>query len=113
MKYPYVIIDSDVKAIDRLKELFRNHPEYYCVGIAGNQEDAISVILDKAPKLVFLEVEIPDNYGNKSVFSVINELKKYVDELPEFIINTTSEKYAIEAIRNNVLDYLLKPLDPN
>ena len=113
MKYPYVIIDNNNGAVNKLKEAFSNHPEYYCVGIADNQEDALSVILDKMPKLVFLEVEIPDSYSNKSIFSVINELKKYIDDLPQFIITTSSDKYAIEAIRNNVLDYLLKPLDPN
>jgi DNA-binding LytR/AlgR family response regulator len=111
MKYPYVIIDNDVKSIDKIKESFHNYPEYYCVGIAGNQEDALSVIIDKSPKLVFLEVEIPDDYGNKSTFSVINELKNYVEELPEFIIVTKSNKYAIDAIRHYLIDYLLKTID--
>lgn len=110
MKYPYVIIDNDIKSIDKLKESFSKYPEFYCVGIAGNQEDAISLILDKAPKLVFLEVEVPNEYNDKSTFGVINELSNFIEELPEFIIVTKSDKYAIEGIRHNVVDYLLKPL---
>lgn len=113
MKYPYVIIDNDQKSIEQLKDAFSNYPEYYCVGIAGNQEDAISVILDKSPKLVFLDVEIPNDYNNKSNFAVINELNNYIEEQPQFIIYTKSNKYAIDGIRHNVLDYLLKPLDAN
>ncbi|UOB16886.1 LytR/AlgR family response regulator transcription factor [Abyssalbus ytuae] len=113
MKYPYVIVDNQTQAIDRLKEAFRDYPEYYCVGISGNRDDAVSLILDKSPRLVFLEVEIPDCYNNMSVFSLINELKKYIDTLPEIIVTTTSDQYAIEAIRNGVHDYLLKPLSNN
>lgn len=111
MKYPYVIIDNDVKSVDRLKEKIKHFPEYYCVGIANNKEEAISLILDKSPSIVFFDVEVPDTYNNKSTFAIINELSKYGDYIPEFIITTDSDKYAIDAIRNGVHDYLLKPLN--
>ena len=113
MKYPYVIIDSDSETIQTIKLTLEDHKEYLCTGIANNREDGINLILKLAPKLVFLEVDISKASDACSGYSIIDELKKYLNILPEFIVVTKSNAHAIEGIRNGVLDYLLKPVNPN
>ncbi|MFD0864057.1 LytR/AlgR family response regulator transcription factor [Sungkyunkwania multivorans] len=110
MKYTYVIIDNDNSSIEAIRNAFLNFPDYLCKGTAANEEAAVDLILAQSPNLVFIEVEIPGKYGCVSSFGVIDELRKYTDSLPFFIVVTKTEKFALDAIKNDVLDYVLKPM---
>jgi len=109
MRYSYVIIDNDDEAVDDLRKVLGQFPDYYCRGVAKNEEEAINLVMEQTPQLVFLEPEVPGEYNSISAFSVIKELKGYLTELPMVIVVTKSIEYSIQAIRNDVLDYVLKP----
>ncbi|NAS29683.1 response regulator [Flavobacteriaceae bacterium R38] len=109
MKYPYVIIDNDEKAVDDLRGILKHFPGYYCRGIASDEASAIDLILEQTPKVVFLEVEVKGLHNNISGFSLLNELKHYLNELPDVFVITRSGDFAIQAIKNDVVDYILKP----
>jgi len=55
------------------------------------------------PQLVFLDVELTDGKG----VDLLNELESTDFEI---IFTTSHDKYAINAIKNNAADYLLKPI---
>ncbi|XLS28237.1 LytR/AlgR family response regulator transcription factor [Flavobacteriaceae bacterium M23B6Z8] len=109
MKYSYIIIDHDKKAIDDLHAALSGFPDFYCRGVAYNEEDAIDLILDKTPQLIFLDPEIPGESQPKSNFTILSELGDFLNELPDVIVITRTEDYAIRAIRKGVLDYMTKP----
>ncbi len=109
MKYPYVIIDNDSETIDAIQIALEEHKDYLCTGIANNEEDGINLILERTPKLVFLEVDVQGAFSTHCGYSIIKELQKYLNIMPEFIIVTKTDRHAIEGIRNGVLDYILKP----
>ncbi|WP_459209877.1 LytR/AlgR family response regulator transcription factor [Aquimarina rhabdastrellae] len=109
MRYPYIIVDTDRKAVESIQIALEEHIDYICTGIAKNQEEAVNLILERKPALVFLEPEVPGTLSPICSYFIIDELKKYTNELPEFIVVTETEKYAIEGIRNQVLDYITKP----
>ena len=109
MKHSYVIIDNDEKAIDHLRDILKNFPDYYCRGIASDEVSAIDLILEQKPKIVFLDVEVEGMYNKKCGFSLINELRHYLDELPDIFVVTKTVDYAIQAIKHDVIDYILKP----
>ncbi|NER16905.1 LytR/AlgR family response regulator transcription factor [Spongiivirga citrea] len=111
MKYSYVIIDAFEDDVQRLKGALTLFPDYKCMGTADNENSGLDLILRTTPDLVFLDVEIPGNHFNMSLFSIITELAKYTNNPPTFIVVTATKTYAIDAIRNDVLDYLLKPID--
>lgn len=52
-KFKYVIVDSQIDAIDELQQLLSAYTNYSCVGVARNKEDAINLILDQLPHIVF------------------------------------------------------------
>ena len=110
MKYPYVIIDNDQKSAHAIQIALENHNDYICTGIAENQQEAIDLIIERRPRLVFLEPEVPGVQSPKTGYNLLLELNKYMTNLPEIVIVTKTTDYAIEGIRNNVLDYILKPL---
>lgn len=113
MKYPFIIIDNNPKTIRRIQLAFEKFNNYLCVGVAKTANEGLDLILERMPALVFMNIDIPTNQTDKILFSVMDDLRKYVDDLPRFIVLADTADYAIESIRNNVLDYLLKPMDAN
>ncbi len=72
--------------------------------ICNSKRDAKKVIPKIAPDLVFLDVELADGKG----IDLLNELEQVNFEI---IFTTSHDKYAINAIKNNAADYLLKPIN--
>ncbi len=78
-------------------------PYVEVVGIAESGADAIEKIGVLSPDIVFLDVEMPDMNG----FEVLAALDS-IDFQTIFV--TAHSHYAIQAIRFNALDYLVKPI---
>lgn len=103
-----ILIDDYQEAIDNLKSLLSSFNEIEIIGEACNVKDGLHKIICTKPDLLFLDIEMPDQSG----FDLINELIKTDIQLPKIIFTTAHNHYAIEALRNNALDFLLKPIDP-
>jgi two-component system, LytTR family, response regulator len=100
-----VIIDDeeDSRGIIRLL-LEKCNIDYQIAGEGENVTDAISVISEKKPDIVFLDVEL----GGGTSFDVLEAFDKIDFEV---IFITAFNHYAIKAIKFAALDYLLKPID--
>jgi two-component system, LytTR family, response regulator len=72
-------------------------------GICSTKREAKLLIAAVNPQLLFLDVELADGKG----VDLLNELN--TDDF-EIIFTTSHDKYAINAIKNNAADYLLKPI---
>ncbi|MEM6966182.1 MAG: LytTR family DNA-binding domain-containing protein [Bacteroidota bacterium] len=100
-----IIVDDEPAAISNLKwEL-----ESFCEGVEvvdafSSPVEAISGINYLKPDCVFLDIEMPEKDG----FTLLSELKFKRFQL---IITTAYENYALQAFRENAIDYLLKPVD--
>ncbi|TPN82329.1 LytR/AlgR family response regulator transcription factor [Aquimarina algicola] len=112
MKYPYVIIDNDDKIAETIQVSLEDKPNYICIGKAKDEQEALDLILSRRPRIVFMEPEVPGLYNDSMQYSIITELSRYMSRLPEFVVMTKTTQYAIEGIRNRVLDYILKPFGP-
>lgn len=109
MQYSYLLIDDNSESTQETLLKFESFPEYFCVGIATNREDAVNKILELQPQLVFIEIASKSKKSDLSL-SVISDLYRYTNKIPYFIVLTSTPKYAFDAIREGVFDYLLKPL---
>jgi two-component system LytT family response regulator len=78
-------------------------PEIDLLGEAANIADGATLIAQKGPQLVFLDVEMPGGDG----FELLKRLGRWDFDV---IFTTGFSKYAIQAIRFSALDYLLKPV---
>ena len=88
--------------------ILRHFIETYCkdikvLGEATTIENAMQMIRDQQPQLVFLDIELP----GQNAFDLINQLMPVNFEI---IFVTAYKEYAINAIKYNALDYLLKPV---
>lgn len=110
MNYPFVVIDENQESILKTKAMAESFQHLAYIGSADNYEDGIDLILESQPKLIFLEISPIGNHSNLS-FGFINELYRYLKTVPKIIITTHTKEYAFEALKHEVVDYLLKPLN--
>lgn len=103
-----IIIDDEDHCRSRLQNLL----EVYANGkvkVLGSFSDteSLDVFLEsEVPDVVFLDIELDEEI-------VFNWLKGKKDRPFALVFTTAHERYAIEAIKANALDYLLKPIDPD
>lgn len=112
MSHTFIIIDDsqeDVAKTQAIAERFRN---LSFLASANNYDDGVNLILEHQPHLVFLEIDPSDKKSNLSL-SLINELYRYLKQVPKIIITTGKKDLAYEALQYEVVDYLLKPLNIN
>jgi DNA-binding LytR/AlgR family response regulator len=108
--YPYIIIDDSQESILETKAMASRFRNLHFMAFADNYEDGLNLILEYNPKIVFLEID-PENKESKLSLMLINELYRYLKVLPKFIITTKGKELAFDAIKYEVFDYLIKPLE--
>ncbi len=99
-----LIIDDERLARNELKRLLENFPKIEVIGEAANADEAILMIGELKPDLLFLDIQMPGKNG----FQLLEALE---DEAPEVIFTTAYDEYALKAFEYNALDYVLKPID--
>jgi two-component system LytT family response regulator len=101
-----IIIDDEINSRDVLKRLIetRFKDDIEVVAQASNVEEAYQLIQLHHPDLIFLDIQMPKANGFKL-------LSKYTEIPFEVIFVTSYDNYAINAIKFNALDYLLKPVE--
>jgi len=102
-----LLADDEQLAIDELAYHLQQFPDIELVGAARNGLQAVDLIQELEPDLVFLDVQMPGLDG----LGVIRRLKELGSHLPYFILATAYDQYAIEAFQLEALDYVLKPVD--
>ena len=101
-----IIIDDEPLPRERIATLLTGHPEVQVIAECGDGAEALRVIGDARPDLVFLDIQMPELDG----FEVLEALE--ISPLPAVIFVTAFDEYAVRAFEVSAIDYLLKPIDP-
>ncbi|HNW58018.1 MAG TPA: response regulator transcription factor [Bacteroidales bacterium] len=102
-----VIIDDERYACERLKKLLIPYSKIQVTNIFTDSGSGLKYILEEKPDLVFLDIEMEKG---ASAFDIIGSLDRCVKR-PYIIIVTGHPQYSIKAIKHEVFDYLIKPVD--
>ncbi len=102
-----LIVDDERPARDELAYLLKAFPEVNLVGQGKNGLEAVSLIKEHNPDLVFLDVQMPGLDG----FGVIKKLVERKLRIPQIVFATAYDNYAVHAFEVNAVDYVLKPFD--
>ena len=100
-----LIVDDESLARRGLAHRLKNISDIEIVGEAKNGREALKLIRDKSPDLVFLDIQMPGMSG----FEVLQQLD--VETMPVVLFLTAYDEYAVQAFEANALDYILKPID--
>src|SRR5712672_3296245 len=107
MSLSAVIVDDEQLARDELAYLLKNADDVNVVAQGKNGLEAVNLIKEHNPDLVFLDVQMPGLDG----FGVIKKLLDKKIPLPKIVFATAFDQYAVKAFEVNAVDYLLKPFD--
>ncbi len=107
MSLSTVIVDDEQLARDELAYLLKNIGDVDVVAQGKNGLEAVNLIREHNPDLVFLDVQMPGLDG----FGVIKKLLDKKIPLPKIVFSTAFDQYAVRAFEVNAVDYLLKPFD--
>ena len=102
-----IVVDDEQLACDELSYLLKDFPEIDVVATGSNGLQALEMIQQMEPDVVFLDVHMPGLDG----MGVVRRLREKDVELPYFVFVTAYDQYAVEAFRLKAMDYLLKPVD--
>lgn len=100
-----LLVDDEPEALELLTYMLSGNKGIEVIGSAGTVDEAIKLMRKEPPHLVLLDIQMPEKDG----FHFIEEAHRSGDA-PGIIFVTAFEHYAIQAIRNSVFDYILKPV---
>ncbi|WP_342805037.1 LytTR family DNA-binding domain-containing protein [Alteromonas sp. M12] len=100
-----VIVDDEPLALNVLRAKLNQLPQVEIVGEGKNGRQAIELIMDLNPDLVFLDIQMPGLNG----FDVVKNLQSEL--VPLIVFTTAYEQYALDAFDVHAVDYILKPID--
>lgn len=99
-----LIVDDERPARLMVQSLLEKYKSYvHILGEASNGKKAIELIEGKQPDLIFLDIQMPDMNG----FEMLSQL----NHKPLVIFTTAYHQYALDAFKENSIDYLVKPID--
>jgi two-component system, LytTR family, response regulator LytT len=102
-----LIIDDEELARDELAYLLESAKDVDVVAQGANGIEAVELIEEHHPDLVFLDVQMPGLNG----FGVIKKLVDRKARVPHIVFATAFDNYAVHAFEVNAIDYVLKPFD--
>ena len=100
-----IIVDDEPLAVRLLESFVNKTPNLQLAGSFTDSVEAINVIKEQKPDLLFLDIQMPDMSGM--------ELAHVVPAETKIIFTTAFKEYAYESYEVSALDFLLKPIRYN
>lgn len=105
MNISCMIVDDEPLAVKLLESFVAKTPELTLLGSFTDSVEAINAIKEQNPKLLFLDIQMPDLNGM--------ELSHMLPESTKVIFTTAFKEYAFESYEVSAIDFLLKPIRYN
>ncbi|MBP5503718.1 MAG: response regulator transcription factor [Bacteroidales bacterium] len=104
-----LVIDDDEAVGVYMRKLIEDTGFLNLLGYYSNPSSAVGYIMSNIDNidLVFVDVEMPGLTG----IDLISSLGTMADKI-KFVVISSKDKYAIDALENNVAAYILKPVNP-
>jgi two-component system LytT family response regulator/two-component system response regulator LytT len=102
-----IIVDDEKPAREELAFLLKSFPEINLLAQGKNGLEAVNLIKEHSPDLLFLDVQMPGLDG----FGVLKKLVERKLKVPHVVFATAFDQYAVQAFDVNAVDYILKPFD--
>ncbi|MGD2217903.1 MAG: LytTR family DNA-binding domain-containing protein [Gemmatimonadales bacterium] len=98
-----VIVDDEAVSRAGLRAILKDEADVEVVGECGSGGQAVELIEEAEPDIVFLDIRMPDMDG----FGVLERIG--AEQRPVIVFTTAYDEYAVEAFDVRATDYVLKP----
>jgi two-component system, LytTR family, response regulator len=105
-KLSALVVDDEESARRLMIKLLEETLSFYEIRMAQSVDTALVELSNFEPDLIFLDIKMPGKYG----IEFVNELH-FADGKPGIVFVTAYDQYAIQAIKIQAFDYLLKPVN--
>ncbi|MCQ2974613.1 MAG: LytTR family DNA-binding domain-containing protein [Bacteroidales bacterium] len=102
MNLTCIVIDDEPPAVELIKSFINRTPFLECVGGYTDSVEAIQIIKDNPPDILFCDIQMPDLDGM--------QLSKMVPTSTKIVFTTAYKEYAFDSYDVAAIDYLLKPI---
>jgi len=100
------IVDDEQNAAQLLQKLLEPYAIFGAVSVFTNATIAFNQIIEQQPEFLFLDIQMPELSG----LLLAEKIKAHAPHT-KIIYVTAYEQYALDALRQNAFDYLLKPVN--
>jgi two-component system, LytTR family, response regulator len=105
-KLSALIVDDEESARRLMVKLLEETFYFTDIRLAQSVDTALNELNNFNPDLIFLDIKMPGKYG----IEFVNDLH-FVNGKPGIVFVTAYDQYAIQAIKIQAFDYLLKPVN--
>ena len=102
-----LIVDDERWARTRIQSLLAPERDFEVALARERGDEPVHAIATLAPRVVFLDVQMPGLDG----FGVVDSVG--VEAMPLVVFTTAYDQYSLKAFDAHAFDYLLKPIDPD
>ena len=107
-----VIADDERLMREQLRaRLAEAWPDLQIVAEARNGLEAVELVDQHRPEIVFLDIRMPGLTGVDAARQIAQMAVADDEHLPEIVFITAYDQYAVEAFEQGVCDYVLKPAE--
>ncbi|MFL9838528.1 response regulator [Flavobacterium sp. ST-75] len=100
-----IIVDDEPPAIRLLQKYTEQLQDIECVGSCTRAVEALALIEQHKPDVIFLDIQMPDLTGI--------QLSAIIKDKVKIVFTTAYPQFAVEGFEMNAADYLLKPIPFN
>ncbi|HCB12754.1 MAG TPA: DNA-binding response regulator [Gammaproteobacteria bacterium] len=100
-----LVVDDELPARIRLRELLNRLPDHEFCGEAGTGADALRLVQKLNPDIVLLDIQMPGLSGLETARQLAE-----IEKPPAVVFTTAHGDYALEAFDTQAIAYLLKPV---
>jgi two-component system LytT family response regulator len=97
-----LVVEDSRLAREGLVKMLQEYPELQVIGSADHPANAMELIENSKPEVIFLDIHMPGESG----FDLLEKL----DYIPKVVFTTAYSEYAIRSFDYHTVDYLLKPI---
>ncbi|WP_298755641.1 LytTR family DNA-binding domain-containing protein [uncultured Psychroserpens sp.] len=107
IKLTAILVDDEPMALNSMERMLdKNCTNVSVIGKTKSPEEAIQLINNLKPDILFLDIAMPRMDG----FTLLNSITYKKSQI---IFTTAYDEYALQAFKTSAVDYLLKPIDSN
>lgn len=102
-----VVVDDEPLARRGICQLLAAHADVEVVAQCANGLEAVAAVMERAPDILFLDVQMPEMDG----FEVVRRIG--AEAMPAVVFVTAYDEFAVQAFEASAVDYLMKPVGPD
>ena len=102
MNLKCMVIDDEPPAVKLMQNFIARTQNLECVGGFTDSVEAVQILSENPPDVLFLDIQMPDLDGM--------QLSKMVPPDTKIVFTTAYKEYAFDSYDVNAIDYLLKPI---